>query len=251
MKKIKLLICLLLIIACSNEDEISKNELGNSGMIKAIIFKTDISPHESDSKTSYFYSEGNKIKRIEYLKEKTVDYGTVDYKHHFFYENNLIIRVESFYRTKDITNLNVVYYFEYDSNQRIIKFTRDSNRDGIEIHNYEYLNNGNISDNYKKENMNNFQTNILEFDINGNLTYDGYYERFTYDNKTSPYFGIIGFDKLFFVNMNSLQGSFYPTYFNNLKTRSYNSIVNNYSYEYNSESKPIKTSSNRVIFEYY
>jgi len=248
MKKLKLLIYLLLIFACSNDNETSENDSGSSGLIKSRIFKTDIAPNESDSKRSYFYSDGNKLKRIEYLKEKTVDDGTLDYKHHFFYENNLIVRIESFYRSKYTTNLNVVNYFEYDINENLVKFTRDSNRDGVEIHNYEYLNNGNVNDNYIKEGWNSQDTKTLEFDINRNLisvASIGHITTYEYDDKISPFFGIAGLDKLYFVEMNLLQSGIYPTYYNFFK------FNNPDEYEYNSELKPVSNSSNRIIFEYY
>lgn len=224
-----------MISACSREAEITRNESGNSGMIKSIIGS---SPYTNDSKTSYFYEDGDKLKRIEYSKE-SIDDGTLDYKHHFFYEGNLIVKIESFYRTKYITNLNVINYFEYSSNKKLIKFTRDSNRDGVEIHNYTYSSNGNIIDSYKKENMTNYETKVLEINDKKNLIFDGYFKTYTYDDKRSPYHGITGFDKLYFVEMHLLGVENYPEYYNNIKTMSWNFSSRSFFYEYNSDLKPL------------
>ncbi|SNR14163.1 hypothetical protein [Tenacibaculum jejuense] len=235
MKKIKVLIGLLIILSCSSEDEITENELGNPGMIKSIISS---SPNENDAKISYSYQDGNKLKSIAYSKE-SLDDGTLDYKHYFFYEDNLIVRIESSYRTENITNLNVINYFEYDNDGKLIKFTRDSNRDGIETHNYSHLSNGNISDSYKRQNMSNFQTKTLEINDAKNLVSDGFYRTYTYDDKRSPHYGIIGFDKLYFAEIHLLGVESYPEYYNNIKTITWNFNSRSFSYKYNSDLKPL------------
>lgn len=242
MKKIIIIIILIANLSCTNEDS-SSSERGNAGLIESIISPSSDLNYSEDITTKFFYTEGNKLKRVEFVSKKN-DIITL-LESNYFYEGNLIIRIET--EQKGNYGISIIDYFEYDSSQRLIKHKRIRNdRNIIENYEYSYMSNGNIlktdvsKPNYSEE---------LKFDNNNNLISDVNYE-YTYDNMKSQYFGILGLEKIYFVYF--IRPTFnYPVYYNNFITYKIGNITPiKYSYEYNSEGKPIRNNFG-TFYNYY
>jgi len=178
--------------------------------------------------------------------QKTIDY-TNDFTFIFFYEGDLIIKIETFKNDND--QPHVIDYFEYNSAQRLIKYVRNFIGD-ITSYEYSYLANGNIGETIILNDIVN-PLDKKELKIQHNNLVEDSHTKYTYDNMKSPYYGITGLDKIYFVNKRSPFDN-YPSYKNNIiKTiRTDITSVLNYTYEYNSDGKPTKNNFT-TFYNYY
>ena len=232
-KNLIFIISITFCISCSNNDDSSNSEAGNSGLLKKTIKHFNYS-NLSDEIFEYFYEDGNRLKRIESSRGSKLI---------FTYSNDLIIKTEWFGAGNDFSSKE--FNFEYNSNNQLIKFVKSPSIQDNYV--YTHLDNGNIKyDQYYSPNPSpaNYKRTVELIMENGNLINEDVYF-FTYDNNMkSPYYGIKGLDKTYFVDQ-LMEFDNYPSYFNNLTNWIHQGVSNtNYSYEYNTDNKPILMTSN-------
>jgi hypothetical protein len=252
MKNLCFIILTIIFLSCSNDEDSSNN---NSGLLKTIItynvtnfgtqtFKSD--------EVNLFYSENNKIDYVtveNFSPNSSGNKATIKYH----YSGDLITLKERFIENN--TTSQADDYFEYDNLNRIVKYKRYHSLPHSE-YTYEYLSNGNIIQTYYTQQGLDFipySSENFTFDSNLNLTSRNF-ENYEYDNKLSPTNGILGLDKIYYIDQYS-DDDFYPTYFNNIiyQTNSNNGTFFevNSTYEYNSDNKPIKKIQNGLVVKEY
>ena len=242
------------LFSCSND-----NETHNNGLLKKI--------------TTYGYTNfGTKILkekelRIYYTNENKIDYIQVEYfdtfdpkkttTTKFFYTGDLITSKDRFtgnYTPSDIHN----EYFEYDNKNRVVKYKNNDDSARHE-YTYEYPTNGNILvTQFDRFGINYFPSHSYEMILDQNLNITGYSNienTSIFDDKVSAINGIIGLDKIYFINTQGYD-TFNMSYSNN-KILDYGKdilgldVQQNYSYKYNANNKPTKKYiENKLYFEY-
>ncbi len=257
MKNLSVFIVLLLFISCSSDEQVTNNT--NNNLLKKIIkysytnFGTEIFKY--NEKTIY-YTTDNKIDKVkvEYFPP-ILSSGITTIK--YYYSGDLIVSKIRF--VEDNPSPQGEYYFEYDNQNRIVKFKR--NYLYREQYTYQYLPDNEIL-------VTKFLHNGLDYIPNGtyNFTLDqnqniseyiNNLESVTnlYDNKISVINGIIGLDKLYFVEQYN-DDEFNFSYFNNIISKDGidnfgNDFHQTYSYEYNGDNKPVKKYiDNKLYYEY-
>lgn len=252
MKNLSFIILSLMFVSCSNNEETTNN---NSGLLKRIVnygvtnFGTQTF---KDDEINLFYSENNKIDYVtveNFSNSSTGNIATIKYH----YTGDLITLKERFIDSNPISQADD--YFEYDNQNRVIKYKRYHNIPYNE-YTYEYLTNGDILETYYIQNGFDFIPGFSDnftFDANLNLT-SRLAENYEYDNKLSPTYGILGLDKIYYIDQSS-DDDFYLTYFNNIiyQTNTHNGTFFeiNSTYEYNSNNKPIKKIQNGLVVKEY
>ncbi|MFT5754586.1 MAG: hypothetical protein ACI924_001823 [Flavobacterium sp.] len=243
--KNKLLILLLILfqISCS-KDNSSNPEDGDAGMLKKII--KHVSSNSTDT-FDFYYSDGNKLNKVILnTNDATRDFNTCTI--HYIYENDLIINTFVYYDANPVEE--IINNFYYSVENKIVKYERISKFSGVtylDTFNYNHLSNGNIERECISETVSTTFSSTIIFDSNSNVIsgsnyFDynniGYY---VYDNKLSPYSGIKGVEKIYFVNQLNNFDTFPDYYHNNI---GYTNSVNPdpsifYTFTYNSENKPL------------
>lgn len=254
MKNLCFIILTLLVVSCSSDNETTSNN-SNSGLLKTIItygvtnFGTQT---YKDNEVNIFYTENNKIDYVtveNFSSSSTGNIATIKYH----YTGDLITSKERFINNNPVSQADD--YFEYDNQNRVIKYKRYHEIPYNE-YTYAHLSNGNILETYYIQQGLDFipgYSNNFTFDTNLNLTSSNF-ENYQYDNKLSPTYGILGLDKIYYIDQLS-DDDFYPTYFNNITyhTSTINGVFFevNFTYEYNSNDKPTKKIQNGLVIKDY
>lgn len=251
MKNLYFIFLTLIFVSCSNDEEGNSN----SGLLKTIVtygvtnFGTQTYKYDE---VNLFYRENNKIDYVtvkNYSVNSTGNIPTIKYH----YTGDLITSKERFYQNDPVSSASD--YFEYDNQNRVTKYKRYHNLPYNEF-TYNYLPNGDILETYYVQDGLNFTpafSNNFTFDANHNLISRSLVN-YEYDNKLSPTYGILGLDKIYYIEKLS-DDDFYPTYFNNIvyqkDTNNGTLIEVNSTYEYNSNNKPIKKIQNGLVIKEY
>jgi hypothetical protein len=255
MKNLYFILLVLFLFSCSNDEETNNN---NNDLLKKIItyqytnFGNDIYKY---NELIINYTSDNKIDNVKvqtFGSSSTGEIATIKYH----YSGDLIVAKERFIGNN--TTSQADDYFEYDNQNRVVKYKRYHDLPHSE-YTYEYLSNGNILvTRFEQSGIDFVAANsyIMTLDQNQNIiSYIGYNSTTTYDNKVSAINGIIGMDKIYFIDQLS-DDTFYLSYANNI-TSTYGvdsqgfNFQNNYSYEYNINNKPTKKfRENKLYFEY-
>jgi hypothetical protein len=255
MKKLFLVLLILFVFySCQNSDSNSSD--GNAGMLKKIIrHNYNASSNLQDEIYDFFYSNGNKLDYFTW-KSTGADYeGIIATRKLTYSENDLIIKKER--KTTSNSFPNAVFgpemEYQYNNSNKLIKSIRWSNQDsGFDTYDFDHLSNGDIKFLFNNTSTGTIKRDTIKFDTNKNLIKNNYpysgVEMFQYDNKLSPYYGVVGLDKIYFLDELSSY-DFYPEYYNNIINR--NEI--SFSYEYNNYNKPTKkiSSTGSVLVEYF
>lgn len=255
MKKIFLLsILFFTIYSCQNSD--NAQSVGSPGLLKKIVRHqyNNAGNLSYDDIYEFSYIDGNKLDLLTFKSNnKDLSSNELHSIVKFIYsENGLIIKKEIKRISTNNSNpdFRTLMTYEYDNSNRLIKSIRESyvGSTAKDIIDLEYISNDYIKFTFTQEYSNYIKKDTLKFDSNKNLIYNNAYareEKFQYDTKLSPCFGIVGIDKIYFIDEGS-NYDFYPSYYNNVIKRSDNNNNNgvlqtsNYIYEYNSSNKPIK-----------
>lgn len=257
MKKTLLFFLVIISFACSKDsDDNVFNNTVNPGLLKTIIkYNYDYYGNpEIYSKKNIFYKNGNKIDyvSVEIFSQNNISSIAKIYYH---YTGNLITSKERF--VGDNPTSQADDYFEYDNQNRVIKYKRYHNLPYNE-YTYEYLTNGNIIETYytmQGVDFTPYSSENLTFDTNNNLA-SRFQRNMVYDNNFSPTYGIIGLEKIYFIDQLS-DDDFYPNYYNNIiqinGTTNGQAFQSNFEFVYNNSNKPIKrinSDNGRLLDEY-
>lgn len=255
MKNLCFIILTLIFVSCSNDEEINNNS--NNDLLKKIIYYnyTNFGTEIYKSKElSIYYANENKI---DYVKVEcfgsncTGNIATIKYH----YSGNLITSKQRFINN---TATEIIDYFEYDNQNRVVKYKR-YNPSYMREYTYEYLTNGNIKvTEFEPLGLNFIPTDSYEMTLDQNqniISYSSSNGTDIYDTKVSAINGIIGMDKIYFIDQLS-DDTFYLSYSNNvistygIDSQGFN-YQYNYSYEYNANNKPTKKyKDNKLYVEY-
>jgi len=257
MKNLCFIILTLIFVSCSNDEETNNNNNSSNDLLKKIIyynytnFGTEI--YKSKELNIYYTNEN----KIDYVKVECFgpncsgDIATIKYQ----YSGNLITSKQRFINN---TAAAINDYFEYDNQNRVVKYKRYHYPFWYE-YTYEYLSNGNIKvTKFDQLGINFIPTDSYEMTLDQNqniISYSSSNGTSTYDNKVSAINGIIGMDKIYFIDQLS-DDTFYLSYSNNkistygIDSQGFN-YQYNYSYEYNANNKPTKKYiDNKLYVEY-
>jgi hypothetical protein len=254
------MVTIALLASCSNDEFVdtiddSGSEMDgkyspNGVLVKKIVATTNNGA--SVSTDDYIYN-GSKLSKVVSSDGRQVTY---------IYSGNVI--TERDYYTNNVLSSKELY--EYNANEQLIGYKRINSSNTVTYKTvFSYNSDGTVTANgYRGDvvSQSNLKVNRKIFFSNGKVSRMETYRTvngspvteahdYSYDTKNSPYKGILGFDKLTYLDV-ALNGNV-----NNVTSiavsgvSAANSVNDQIQYSYNSGNYPISASRGSVVFQYY
>lgn len=237
MKKILLFVGVfaLLLTSCSNDDSSDSD---------SVLLKKEVITGEGGKTTVNYTYEGNKIVSV------IDDAGVINM--HYTYTGDVISKIE--FKLPDGTN-EQVNSFTYGSDGKLATFVRvEFDEDDVKGYKevYSYNTNGTISV-YSYSGTDKAQTNpsgtatitFVNGDVSEVVSTNSPNHKYVYDGKNNPSKNVLGLDKISFVD-----GEGNGVFQNEISDTSAGEVWSTYSYTYNSDGYPEKSTSNTEGLSY-
>lgn len=208
MKRILIILTIISLVGCSEDDR--DNNIESNLLLKKITTDLGLDTPTNEEFEGYvnFSYEGNKLTSVFEFWEEDGRRLTYNY----FYTNDIITRIEITSENWD-KNSKVIYYLDYDNNDRLIKFSTvfegniDDSNSSIPNRTFDfYYNTGSENridyDSFFKMGSierNEFGSLYMKNNLVNRLEDNNFTNTFTYDNFNSPISNIVGIEKLSMV----------------------------------------------------